>query len=47
MGRGSAWTQWAKADVAEKHVHRLLKDHRHAAGRVVRVDWTVVAEMNP
>lgn len=45
-GEWVSWTQWKEAKVAENHVARLLKDNpAHVAGRVVRVDWTVVAEV--
>ena len=44
-GTWISWTQWKEAKVAENHVTRLLKNSGHVAGRVVRVDWTVVSEV--
>lgn len=39
-----SWTQWLKREAAEQHVQRFLETHAdYRAGRVTRVDWTVVA----
>lgn len=36
-----SWTQWRNRERAEQQLADLLRDPKHAEGRLVRVDWTV------
>ena len=37
-----SWTQWRLRERAEQQLADLLRVPKHAEGRLVRVDWTVV-----
>ena len=36
-------TQWRQRERAEQQLSDLLRQPKHVAGRLVRVDWVVVA----
>ena len=40
-----SWTQWRDRERADQHVRSLLATGKYQAGRVVRVDWTIGAEV--
>jgi len=36
-----SWTQWRQRERAEQQLTDLMRNPKHAWGRLVRVDWTV------
>jgi hypothetical protein len=45
-GRWLSWQQWKGRDVAVRHATKLLERPDFVAARVIRVDWTIVEEID-